>query len=143
MIHEDLEPYAELLADLRLLNIKRVEVTFSGSGDNGQIDDAVAFLENGDDISLDLPLPGHEDETVSAVTATLLNYEVKKRSDLISNMADALIEKHVQLDWYNNEGGDGTLNIYPFAAGGEDDPMIEISTRQYDRVEVASESYYL
>ena len=104
-----------LLTQLRTLGVKSVEVTFSGGGDSGSIDDVNAYDNDNADVNLtahhlDWPEESsiHDPNTNTWITevkvVTIPLDEVLKR---VTN--DALAESG--LDWYNNDGGQGSLLI--------------------------------
>lgn len=104
-----------LLTQLRTLGVKSVEVTFSGGGDSGSIDDVNAYDNDMKDVNLtahhlDWPEESsiHDPNTNTWITevkvVTIPLDEVLKR---VTN--DALAESG--LDWYNNDGGQGSLLI--------------------------------
>jgi hypothetical protein len=104
-----------LLTQLRTLKVKTVEVTFAGGGDSGSIDDVNAYDNNNADVNLtvhhlDWPEEScrHDPDTNSWITevkvVTIPLDEVLKR---VTN--DALSASG--LDWYNNDGGQGSLTI--------------------------------
>jgi hypothetical protein len=103
-----------LLTQLRTLGIKTVEVVFSGGGDSGDIDE-VNVDSNNTYINLtahqlDWPEEScrHDPDTNAWITevkvVTIPLDEVLKR---VTN--DALAASG--LDWYNNDGGQGSLTI--------------------------------
>jgi hypothetical protein len=69
--------------------IYKVEVDFSGSGDSGDIDEWRYYNEEGDEFDVD-------------------NNSVVEIIKMIGNQ---IINAHYSYDWYNNEGGRGTLHI--------------------------------
>lgn len=104
-----------LLTQLRTLGVKTVEVAFSGGGDCGSIDSVDACDNNNDNVNLtthhlDWPEEScrHDPDTNAWITdvkvVTIPLHEVLKRVTY-----DALAESG--LDWYNNDGGQGSLII--------------------------------
>ena len=81
----------ELLFNFYGLGIKKIHINFSGSGDSGAIDTIDYYLENDDVFNND---ECHAD----AFRKELEEYCYTKILD------------HVE-DWYNNDGGNGTLVI--------------------------------
>jgi hypothetical protein len=82
---------------LSQLGIKLVVVEFSGSGDSGQIDDCYPESSNDDAAFGTLTLmcgAGHE--------PVLLR-------DVIVELSDEILQKDEIPDWYNNDGGCGTM----------------------------------
>jgi hypothetical protein len=70
--------------------IYKVEVDFSGGGDSGDIDEWRYYNEEGDEIDVD-----EDDRTI----------------DIIQKIGERIIHRHYSYDWYNNEGGRGTLHM--------------------------------
>ena len=69
--------------------IYKVEVEFSGSGDSGDIDEYRYLDKDNNEI-----------------------YKIDDdSSDFIQTLAEDIINNHYGYDWYNNEGGRGTLYI--------------------------------
>ena len=69
--------------------IYKVEVDFSGGGDSGDIDEWRYYNEEGDEFDVD-------DERII---------------DIIQKIGERIIHNRYSHDWYNNEGGRGTLYI--------------------------------
>jgi Fe-S cluster assembly iron-binding protein IscA len=81
------EEFAKALFDLRSNNIKTIRIDYSGGGDSGAIDN-ITFIDTDDDIRSIL-----QDDTISVVE----NISYRMLDDIE--------------DWWNNDGGDGTLII--------------------------------
>lgn len=104
-----METGLELLFNFHGLGIKKIHIQFSGSGDSGAIDSIDYYLEN--DTAFN-----NDDCEVDAFRKELEDYCYTKILD------------HVE-DWYNNEGGHGTL-------------VIDTKTGEYNvEVNVASHVY--
>jgi hypothetical protein len=108
------------------LGLTHVEVTFSGAGDSGNVDD-VSFDGISRDALEHIPF-AHE------LTAVVFNYDhgeeittvvwpLSNANPGIKNMREWVVswcenfatdEERVSWDWYNNDGGGGTINFYPF-----------------------------
>jgi hypothetical protein len=108
------EKKIELLARLRLLNIKEVRVEFSGGGDSGEIESIDAF--NSDNNLIDIKKEMIEWETegqrVQLDNQWVMHYETKTVSldDILRRLTlDWLDDSN--LDWYNNDGGQGHMTI--------------------------------
>ncbi len=69
--------------------IYKVEVDFSGGGDSGDIDEWRYYDEEKYEIDVD-------DERII---------------DIIQRIGERIIHNHYSYDWYNNEGGRGTLHM--------------------------------
>lgn len=68
--------------------IERIEVDFSGSGDSGDIDEWRYLDSEGDEI-----------------------YPSNQAIEIIKRIGEKIINDHYSYDWYNNEGGRGSLYI--------------------------------
>lgn len=67
--------------------VKEIQVTYEGSGDSGSIDTARFYDHNDDEIDLD----NFKDEAMD------IGYHI--------------LNEHYEVDWYNNDGGYGTIHI--------------------------------
>jgi hypothetical protein len=95
---------AALMSRLRDLDIQRVEIRYDGSGDSGSIDDVDFYKEKWesvDDIAEDL-------------------------RGLCEDLGYHILNQHYNWDWYNNDGGYGTVIIVP----GEDSITIDGYVRE-------------
>lgn len=91
MSTENLElKWAILLQRIKDNNIFKVQVNYSGGGDDGCIDDVYYQDINEDEIDTDL---------------------TKEELDELMNLYYKIISKNVEYDWVNNEGGWGMVNI--------------------------------
>ena len=71
-------------------NISKIEVYYSGGGDDGCIDSVTYYDHNENSIDV------------------IMNNEIEPEwDDLLYN----LLNEHIEWDWINNEGGYGTINI--------------------------------
>jgi hypothetical protein len=113
----DLSDTRDALKFLASLGIMKVTIGFDGGGDSGSLGD-ITFegITEGREM---LKPPELGDMTIL---------------DFVSNLADRLLEE-TQYDWYNNDGGFGTITIVP---GDEQRPLHVdmnvrfISTNQYE-----------
>ena len=94
---------AALMSRLRDLEIERVEIRYDGSGDSGAVEDVEFYKEKWEtvDVSEDIQ------EQCSDLAYHILNY-------------------HYNWDWYNNDGGYGSVIIIP----GEDQVSIDGYVRE-------------
>ena len=83
-----------LFTKLQELNITSVSIPFDGSGDSGCIDltEIKFYDQNNDELELE-----------STVENDLISYA--------ESLGDHILERHYDYDWYNNDGGYGTINI--------------------------------
>ena len=82
---------AKAMMHLQDLGVKQVIIRYSGSGDSGQIDD-IFYIRSSDD---------EESSTDIGVNDTVHSI-IESRSYTLLNPIE---------DWYNNEGGYGTIKI--------------------------------
>lgn len=102
-----------LLTLLKVMGGYKVEVSFSGGGDSGSIDDVNLLDSNGESIDLQ----GAEFEWQRETSfhdgnewRKSMKTEVMPVFEILRGITeDALNE--TDLDWYNNEGGQGQLTI--------------------------------
>ena len=87
-----------LFASLVEKGIAVVEIDFDGSGDSGSIEeDNAKFYQAGNDGELTLI----EDEN-------LISEDIQKQ---LTKLGYHILDRYYDYDWYNNEGGYGTINI--------------------------------
>ena len=109
-----------LLSQLRTLGVSSVEVSFSGSGDNGSIDKPECYDADGGCIDLSkgtgattrLEWPTYHDgydHATGSWTRTASNMTMTLEDILREITSDALSQAGI--DWYNNDGGQGRLSI--------------------------------
>jgi hypothetical protein len=82
------------LRELKDLGIVRIQIHYSGGGDDGCIDSADAYIINAD---------GKEEWNKDVVPADFLN--------IFEEVLYSFISRNVEWDWVNNEGGYGSLEI--------------------------------
>lgn len=105
----------ELLGRLRTLGIQLVTVSFAGSGDSGSVEDVTCTDAQGKSVSLGnekMPWPTHSSHFDKDKNAWVqeVKDESKALGDILEQVTyDALEEQGI--DWYNNEGGQGSLEI--------------------------------
>jgi hypothetical protein len=82
---------------LAALEVAHVVVSFSGSGDSGQIDDINAyltsFIANRNNAGVDVLLPDVLSKQIEEIT-------------------DRIMDSQELPDWYNNDGGNGDVTWY-------------------------------
>lgn len=100
---------------LKVMGGQRVSVSFSGGGDSGSIDSAE--LLDSDGKAIDLSNTMFEWETESSYHDPIVNdWRVKREvsempiGDILVKITEDCLEQS-DLDWYNNEGGQGSLEI--------------------------------
>jgi hypothetical protein len=94
---------SELLHLLRKLHhrgIHALHVTFSGYGDNGDINDITCF-GGPQNAQVEVPFPKPD----------LMQPENNIEQDHLHNVISVFIEDNVTCDWYNNEGGGGDVRF--------------------------------
>lgn len=115
---------SKLFAHLKLLNVHHFTIEFEGSGDDGQIDH-IQFFTTEDDY-LDVPEDTitwvyNEDRGEEQVTL------YKCAEDLGYQMLD-----EAGHDWYNNDGGYGTITVTIDDGTGKPSATMNISIRYTD-----------
>jgi hypothetical protein len=120
---------------LRRFGITQLRVTFSGAGDSGSIDDwdvegAVGTFDALDKIIVTEALEsvryvqdGVEDVwRISNGVDPTLNEWIDKWVN-----AHAVDDSYVGFDWYNNDGGGGTITFFPFEGRYEVDGYYNVT----------------
>jgi len=79
---------ATLFAALKDAGVTNVEIRYDGGGDSGQVEDVEFYGANGDNTALNDKFEGD-----------------------LQDLATHLLEQHYDYDWYNNDGGYGTITI--------------------------------
>jgi hypothetical protein len=104
----------ELLARLRLLNIKEVRVEFSGGGDSGEISSIDASDGNNNPVNIKNEMIEWEAEAqrIKQDNEWVMQTAIKMMSldDVLNQITLNWLEDS-NLDWYNNEGGQGHMTI--------------------------------
>jgi hypothetical protein len=79
---------ATLFAALKDAGVTNVEIRYDGGGDSGQVDDVDFHGDNIDESDLNDKFEGD-----------------------LQDLATHLLEQHYDYDWYNNDGGYGSISI--------------------------------
>lgn len=98
---------ATLLTQLNLLGAKQVVVEFRGGGDDGQIDDVYYRDANNEH-------QGFADNMIAWTTLTYGDQQSEQKQIKLIDALEDLCSRALDntgLDWYNNEGGQGSLVI--------------------------------
>ena len=96
-----------LLTQLNLLGAKRVVVTFQGGGDDGQIEEV--FMVDNNDTYIDIP-----NDMIAWTTLTYGSQQSEQKQIKLTDALEDLCSRALDntgLDWYNNDGGQGSLEI--------------------------------
>ena len=96
-----------LLTQLNLLGAKKVVVTFQGGGDDGQIEEV--FMTDDNNAYIDLP-----NDMIAWTTLTYGDQQSEQRQTKLVDALEDLCSRALDntgLDWYNNDGGQGNLEI--------------------------------
>ena len=100
-----------LFATMREHKVDEIVVSFSGGGDSGQIDDIDAFsvhkTEDGWGRRLPMAMPG---DTFNFYCSDNGEVQLRTLTQAAEDIAYAALE-FCQLDWYNNDGGQGEITI--------------------------------
>ena len=122
------EEKQKLLTQLNLLGAKHVYVDFRGGGDDGQIE-SVYYKDRQDN---------HQDIPKDMISWTQLVYGDKPKTTKEMSLVDVLEDlcyralDEVNLDWCNNEGGQGYLHIDFTESPPKTDLQIGINTMSTD-----------
>ena len=130
-----------LLATLKTLGISRVAINYSGSGDSGQVNEVNAYLVGDPRVVQDIDKIAAQhappDEISIKVSNKLLGQEDKELSAILEEFAYDAIEEANLSDWYNNDGGGGTMTLLVEAGKDSDEEECEagaLSIRHYYNV---------
>lgn len=114
-IFPTLEDRRLFLTTLKLMGIKFVTVEFSGGGDSGEISGISAQDAQGKEVNLDVDYPqGWERRSDWNSDTNKWIESVERKSRKLPEMLEALTYDALENcghDWYNNDGGQGSLNI--------------------------------
>lgn len=121
-----------MLPMLKAHGVKKVHVTFSGSGDSGEVDGAEI------DDKYDHPLL-QQHFTVMGDTTTWKGEELgfvneeglveKTIAEIMEDVANAYADE-TGVDWYNNDGGHGSVELDL----SEDPPALRTEINQYETI---------
>jgi len=117
-IFPSIEQKKLLLNMLKVLGGHTVHVSFSGGGDSGSIDDAVLRDRHGKEINcegitIDWTTEFSEYNPLEQGSEKWTEREETKKTpvlEVLKNITDQMLEQQ-GLDWYNNDGGQGSLEI--------------------------------
>jgi hypothetical protein len=103
-----------LLTMLRTMGVREVNVHFSGGGDSGEIDVPNTTDSNGMNIDLSsatILWPTKRDVWRNNIWCReIRESEVQALSEVLRNLTNDALEIQ-QIDWYNDDGGQGHLTI--------------------------------
>ena len=113
---------SELKIDISLFklkdqNISKIVFEYEGSGDDGAIDDVCYF----DSLDKTIVLSNFDDDIVN---------EINDIQEILEEKVDDILEN--VSDWYNNEGGHGTVTIYTDTGNYEVNNNIRIVDFQHE-----------
>jgi hypothetical protein len=104
-----------LMTLLKMMGGNKVHVTFSGGGDSGSIESVSLLDSDGNSVSLENTMFEWESESQFHNIYTG-NWELKRDveemplADILTKICEDCLDS-TDLDWYNNEGGQGQLTI--------------------------------
>ena len=108
------KPECELLfAKLALLKVAEVSVEFNGSGDSGSIDGVSAVDAQGKSVDLTeyfIDWTANKDVFMKDGWKRSAAIESMSLDTVLTSICDEALDQS-NLDWYNNDGGFGTLHI--------------------------------
>jgi hypothetical protein len=102
------EEMIALTAQMKMLGVKEVSISFQGGGDSGEIYSIDTYNMNNESI----PIP---DDMVSWTKQVYGDQEKTQSNISIDKVLDDIgyrVLDATGMDWYNNEGGQGTVHIY-------------------------------
>lgn len=106
---------AVFLTTLRTLGVSKLVVTFSGGGDSGDIESVDAYNAGQTAaIPLTAQIPWSSDEKYFNMDEGTWEKRTKEEVMTLEKIAKDLTLQALEdqgLDWYNNDGGQGTLEI--------------------------------
>jgi hypothetical protein len=97
--------FADAWATMANLGVVSITVSFSGEGDSGQIDDVGLFC-------VAMPAKGHRQEAWQKnreALAALPDDSQDHLKELVESLSDSVLQDGNVPDWYNNDGGNGSL----------------------------------
>lgn len=112
-----------LLTTLRMMGVKRVLVEFSGGGDSGDVGQPYALNAKSEEVDLSAPIVWPKERSVlkNHVWSKIFEDETQPISIVLRSLTERALEDS-NLDWYNNDGGQGHLEIDFYA----DPPTIQL-----------------
>lgn len=109
------EHRAVFLTTLSTLGVAKLIVNFSGGGDSGDIDSIDAYnADMNTEIPLTAQIPWSSDEKYFNMDEGTWVKRTKEEVMTLEKIARGLTVQALEdqgLDWYNNDGGQGTLEI--------------------------------
>ena len=131
-----------LLATLKTLGVSQIVIDYSGSGDDGQINEINAYLTSDlatpEDIDKIAAQHAPLDDIPIKVSNKLLGQKDKELSAILEEFAYDAIDAANLSDWVNNEGGGGVMTLLVEAGEDSDQEKHEagvLSIRHYYNVE--------
>jgi hypothetical protein len=102
-----------LITFLRMIGGVKVVVNFQGGGDSGEVSDAQLFDKHEKTIDITkskLDWSTEKDVFKDGVWVTETEQNFVVANDILVSATETMLENE-GLDWYNNEGGEGSLTI--------------------------------
>ena len=128
----------KLFAQLKLLNVKEFKINFEGSGDDGQIDEIEFYNSNNE--TFNIPI-----DTISWVYTDYGQEPKETKVTLHKAIEDLGYEMLDEAghDWYNNDGGYGTIDVTLEDEDGKPSVHMEINIRYLneDRYEYDDDNF--
>lgn len=112
-IFPDKEQKTMLLNMLKVLGGHKVVVNFSGGGDSGEIDHGELFDANDHPINMEgitFDWTSNSDRWVEGKWQTVVETQTLPLAEILQRITEQMLEDSGH-DWYNNEGGQGQLEI--------------------------------
>ena len=104
-----------LLTLLKVMGGHKVVVTFGGGGDSGSIENVELFSHDNNPINIEeaefeWEEESHAFDVVQKEWVTTKQDKIMPLKDILQKITENALEES-GLDWYNNEGGQGSLEI--------------------------------
>jgi hypothetical protein len=127
-----------LFAQLKILNVKEFRINFEGAGDDGQIDEIEFYNTNNE--TFNIPI-----DTISWVY-TDYGQETKETKVTLHKATEDLgysMLDEAGHDWYNNDGGYGSISVLIEGQDGKPYVDMEINIRytNEDHYEYGNDSF--
>jgi hypothetical protein len=101
------EEMVALTAQMKMLGVKYVAISFQGGGDSGEIYSIDMYNMNNEGMEMPSDMVSWTKQVYGDQVKTQSNISIDKALDDIGyRVLDA-----TGMDWYNNEGGQGTMTI--------------------------------
>lgn len=133
------EEHHAIVEQLRAMGVTQVVVKYSGSGDSGGINDIAACKKDSppdtwspiEEIEAAHEAAHPTNKVVVEVTAAIEGSKSGSMQERIEELCYEALDHVNAEDWYNNDGGGGTMTIY-VEAGVHGDEPVSAGTIKFD-----------